>query len=302
MKYTKEYLEELVKESNSLKELMERCELNWYSSQNHIKTLIKKYKINTSHFKSEGSNSWITKDNNEIFTISSKINRSSLRQKIIKENLIPYKCGYCGCDDRWMGKIMPLILDHINGVGDDNRLNNLRWLCSNCDSIQDTYKNKNINSNNNKNRHLKKLDKNKLRLEEKILKNEKKENIKSLILNSKINFQEMGWGTQLSKLLKKEPAGCLNWVKRNMPAFYEEKCWKKFTDKDKFIRKEEISRLKKEAKLNKLKENIEYIKNSGIDFNKRGCFVEANKILNFKETSDAIKWLKRNMPELLIHP
>jgi 5-methylcytosine-specific restriction endonuclease McrA len=44
-----------------------------------------------------------------------------------------------------MGKIMPLILDHINGISNDNRIENLRFLCSNCDSIQDTYKGRNRN-------------------------------------------------------------------------------------------------------------------------------------------------------------
>lgn len=62
---------------------------------------------------------------------------------IIKNNIIPYICDECKCDDNWRGKKMPLILDHINGVRDDNRLENLRFLCSNCDSIQDTYKSKN---------------------------------------------------------------------------------------------------------------------------------------------------------------
>ena len=38
---------------------------------------------------------------------------------------------------------MPLILDHINGINNDHKLENLRFLCSNCDSIQDTYKGRN---------------------------------------------------------------------------------------------------------------------------------------------------------------
>jgi len=38
---------------------------------------------------------------------------------------------------------MPLILDHINGVNNDNRLENLRFVCSNCDSQLDTYKSRN---------------------------------------------------------------------------------------------------------------------------------------------------------------
>ena len=71
--------------------------------------------------------------------------RPLLKRFIIKHNIIPYICDECKCDDNWRGKKMPLILDHKNGIRDDNTLNNLRFLCSNCDSVQDTYKGKNKN-------------------------------------------------------------------------------------------------------------------------------------------------------------
>lgn len=69
--------------------------------------------------------------------------RGQLKRFIIKHNIIPYVCSECGQDENWRGKKMPLILDHINGVRDNNRLENLRFLCSNCDSIQETYKGRN---------------------------------------------------------------------------------------------------------------------------------------------------------------
>ena len=52
-------------------------------------------------------------------------------------------CACCGIEAIWNGKPMPLILDHINGINDDNRLENLRFVCSNCDSQLDTYKARN---------------------------------------------------------------------------------------------------------------------------------------------------------------
>ena len=42
-----------------------------------------------------------------------------------------------------MVKKMALELDHINGINNDNRLENLRWLCPNCHAITDTYAGKN---------------------------------------------------------------------------------------------------------------------------------------------------------------
>ena len=44
----------------------------------------------------------------------------------------------------WTGKRLSIQLDHINGNNKDNRINNLRLVCSNCDSQLPTYKSKNI--------------------------------------------------------------------------------------------------------------------------------------------------------------
>jgi 5-methylcytosine-specific restriction endonuclease McrA len=50
----------------------------------------------------------------------------------------------CSQDEYWMGKKISLILDHINGINDDNRIDNLRILCPNCNSTLDTNGGKNI--------------------------------------------------------------------------------------------------------------------------------------------------------------
>lgn len=57
--------------------------------------------------------------------------------------MIEYRCSVCKIGPQWCGKPMPLILDHINGINNDNRLDNLRFVCSNCDCQLDTYKAKN---------------------------------------------------------------------------------------------------------------------------------------------------------------
>jgi hypothetical protein len=64
--------------------------------------------------------------------------RGDLRKKILEENLIPYVCALCSIDS-WLGKKLVLRLDHIDGDGRNNNLSNLRFLCPNCDSQQDTY-------------------------------------------------------------------------------------------------------------------------------------------------------------------
>jgi hypothetical protein len=44
----------------------------------------------------------------------------------------------------WNNKGLVLQLDHINGVHNDNRVENLRILCPNCHSQTDTFCAKNI--------------------------------------------------------------------------------------------------------------------------------------------------------------
>ena len=65
-------------------------------------------------------------------------NRSSVRKRIVNNDLLPYECFECGIDE-WRGESLSLHLDHINGNPDDHRLENLRWLCPNCHSQTDDY-------------------------------------------------------------------------------------------------------------------------------------------------------------------
>lgn len=56
-----------------------------------------------------------------------------------------HACEICH-QTEWMGQPIPLVLDHINGRSSDNRLDNLRVVCGNCDMQLPTYKSKNKNS------------------------------------------------------------------------------------------------------------------------------------------------------------
>ena len=79
----------------------------------------------------------------EVFVENSDYARHLIKQRIIEGEMIDYHCQCCGLGPEWNGNPMPLILDHINGINNDNRLENLRFVCSNCDSQLDTYKSRN---------------------------------------------------------------------------------------------------------------------------------------------------------------
>lgn len=78
----------------------------------------------------------------EIFVENSSASRATARNRIIRDNLIPYYCSICGLKD-WQGLPISFALDHINGIGNDHRLENLRFLCPNCHSQTETFAGKN---------------------------------------------------------------------------------------------------------------------------------------------------------------
>lgn len=75
----------------------------------------------------------------EMFTKDCEIARHHIKRRIIKDNLIPYECAKCKNKGEWDNKPLSLQLEHKNGVNNDNRLENLEFLCPNCHSQTDSY-------------------------------------------------------------------------------------------------------------------------------------------------------------------
>ncbi len=75
-------------------------------------------------------------------TTNSTLKTSAVKRYLFRYGLAEKKCKICGLSE-WMGKEMPLTLDHINGINNDNRLENVRILCPNCHSQTDTFCGKN---------------------------------------------------------------------------------------------------------------------------------------------------------------
>jgi hypothetical protein len=52
-------------------------------------------------------------------------------------------CAICGGASTWLGLPLTLVLDHVDGDPTNNRRENLRLICPNCDSQLATYKSRN---------------------------------------------------------------------------------------------------------------------------------------------------------------
>ena len=89
---------------------------------------------------------WLIKKKplSEVAVENSTYSRSCLKIRLLKDLKWEYKCKECGQGNMWNGRKLTLELDHINGINNDHRLENLRFLCPNCHSTMPTNKGSNV--------------------------------------------------------------------------------------------------------------------------------------------------------------
>jgi len=145
--YSEKNLRKVVLESKSVRQ----CLLKLYltaggNNDKTFKKYIKLYDISIEHF-----NNWNSEKKKflkkvpieDVLVEHSNYSRGSLKKRLYNEGLRERKCELCGQGEEWRDKKMSLILDHINGVNNDNRIENLRIVCPNCNATLDTHCGKN---------------------------------------------------------------------------------------------------------------------------------------------------------------
>lgn len=144
VKYTKEMLLPIVKESVSLSEVLrkmgKRCDGNTWS---YLSKTIKKFKIDTSHFLGKRANSGANhkggcqkKHWSSILVAGGKDRRETpyvLRRALLEFGR-EYKCEKCNNAGTWQDEELILQVEHKNGDWSDNRPENLCFYCPNCHS------------------------------------------------------------------------------------------------------------------------------------------------------------------------
>ena len=148
-KITDEKFEEIVNSSSSLKEIAYKC---GYSNNSGASSKLVKERISRQiiAFKSNHGERIIREDK-DIFIEDSPVDQSTLRRRYLQGNFSEYKCSICGLEPFWNGQELVLTLDHKNGHNHDDRLENLRWVCPNCDRQLSTFAGRNIVRETNKN-------------------------------------------------------------------------------------------------------------------------------------------------------
>ena len=146
-RFTEDDLREAIAGSRSWAETLRQ--LKYRSKGGNWKTLKKyavRWEIDTSHFDPHAASleglrrhGGKARPLSGLLVADSRISRYELKARLYAEGLKQPVCELCGQGELWRGRRMALILDHINGIPDDNRLHNLRIACPNCAATFETH-------------------------------------------------------------------------------------------------------------------------------------------------------------------
>ena len=147
-KLTDEQFTKIIKESTSCIEAMRKMGFKCVAgnARNTVKRRIAELNINIEHWSDNTKNAhFVNKySDEEYFRAGVARNGNHTRNRLRQDKLIPYVCACCGNAGEWNGRELILQVDHINGDHNDNRLENLRFLCPNCHSQTETFAGKNV--------------------------------------------------------------------------------------------------------------------------------------------------------------
>lgn len=154
-KYKKENIELIIKKAKNWTDVLRSLNMSLHgNSRATLKKYVKLYNISISHFETDkdryirvNGNSGIQKRiplTEILVSDSAYTNTNHLKNRLYNEKIKKRICEKCGQNEWWHNEKISLILDHINGINNDNRIENLRILCPNCNATLSTHGGKNM--------------------------------------------------------------------------------------------------------------------------------------------------------------
>ena len=221
----------IVESSGNKKECFALLGLHTSSTSRYrtLKYYIRLYNIDISHFAEHASKHRIPSRKRtpleEVLAGEHPLfSTNRLKRRLLEAGIMLHKCEACNLME-WNGLPIPLDLDHINGISTDHRLENLRLLCRNCHAQTGNFCGKNIKHLKSAKSHSEKVKKERSdKLEQKTT---ERNRLISIVMASDIDFGRIGWVTEIALLLGKKPQKINEWIKINMPQFYETRCFKR---------------------------------------------------------------------------
>lgn len=144
-RYSEQEAREAVAASASYSEVLRRLGMrpaggNHAVLRNYVDNV---WRIPTDHFDPAAASAAALgkppKPLDQVLIKGSTYSRGKLKERLFATDLKRRICEMCGQNENWQGRRMSLILDHVNGVPDDNRIENLRIVCPNCAATLDTH-------------------------------------------------------------------------------------------------------------------------------------------------------------------
>lgn len=149
-KWTDGQFIEAVKVSYSIRGVLQALGLSpTGANYKTVHSTVARLSLDTSHFRGQAhlkgrTHNWASPIPLESILVKNSTyhNLAYLKKRLVAAGLLNECCCICELTE-WRGQPLSLVLDHINGDNTDHRIENLRFLCPNCNSQQETFAGRN---------------------------------------------------------------------------------------------------------------------------------------------------------------